>query len=151
MEMAGATNSKSTMASGTETLSKKFTTPDLIQLTTTTLEKQIQEAEKQADYEDTWIPFLEGTDNPDQLIAKAELSADEAWFTLSEVRVKFEKGDPLKIRQAIIARIEKLPTDPAAKPAIIEPGLCNRVSEGRRVGFDLAEDGVHPGAFFAGE
>jgi hypothetical protein len=34
--------------------------------------------------------------------------------------------------------------------AAFQPGLCSRVSERRGVGFDLAEDGVHPGAFFAG-
>jgi hypothetical protein len=32
----------------------------------------------------------------------------------------------------------------------VEPGLCNGVSEGWWSGFDLAEDGVHPGALCAG-
>jgi len=39
------------------------------------------------------------------------------------------------------------PGEAAGKQLAYEPGLCSRVVERRGAGVDLAEDGVHPGAF----
>ena len=57
---------------------------------------------------------------------------------------------PLESRFPQATPTEPLPwhRDPWVK--LIKPGLCNGVSEWWRSGFDLAEDGFHPGALFAG-